>query len=168
MPCGTVVPMANKPGVMIYFETAKAVKGLDYETKGSLFDAIMEYAEDGVCPEFDGVLSAVWPFIAHNIDRDSARYEELVEQKRRAGKASAAKRQALVDDRQQALTGVDGCQQIQPTTSSTPTPTTTATTAGALTTGVENTPAPYGLYENVFLTPAEHETLTADIPEVSL
>lgn len=164
--------MANKPGVMIYFETAKAVKGLDFETKGRLFDAIMEYAEDGVIPDFDGVLSAVWPFISHSIDRDSVRYDELVEKKRKAGKASAAKRQALADKRQQVSTGVDECQQIQPTSTPTPTatPTTTptATTAGVLTTGVENTPAraAYGLYENVFLTQAEHEALTAEIPEV--
>ena len=78
--------MANKPGVMIYFETAKAIKGLDYETKGRLFEAIMEYAENGVIPEFDGVLAAVWPFIADKIDRDSTKYEGIRQTRAEAGR----------------------------------------------------------------------------------
>lgn len=76
----------GKPGVMIYFETAKAIKGLDYETKGRLFEAIMEYAEFGASPVFDGVLSAVWPFVADKIDRDSARYEEIRQARVEAGR----------------------------------------------------------------------------------
>lgn len=82
----------EKPGVMIYFETAKAVKGLDYETKGRLFEAIMEYAEFGVVPEFDGVLSVVWPFVVDKIDRDNARYEHKRERNRINGLISNFKR----------------------------------------------------------------------------
>lgn len=74
----------SKPGVMIYFETAKALKALDYETKGRLFEAIMDYAEDGVVPSFDGVLAAVWPFVAEKIERDSERYDNVVIQRKRA------------------------------------------------------------------------------------
>ena len=76
--------MAKKPGVMIYFETGKAIKGLDYETKGRLFEAIMEYAENGTVPTMDGVLSAVWPFIANSIDRDAMSYEKTVSKRKRA------------------------------------------------------------------------------------
>lgn len=78
---------------MIYFETARAVKGLDYETKGRLFEAIMEYAEFGVVPELDGVLAVVWPFVADKVDRDSSKYEEIraarAEAGRKGGKARA-------------------------------------------------------------------------------
>ena len=76
----------EKPGVMIYFETAKAIKGLDYETKGRLFEAIMEYAEFGIVPEFDGVLSAIWPFVADKVERDSIRYEEIRQAREEAGR----------------------------------------------------------------------------------
>ena len=164
--------MAKKPGVMIYFETGQAIKGLDYEQKGRLFEAIMEYAEHGTVPPLDGILTAVWPFVATSIDRDSARYEELVEKKRKAGQASAAKRQAHADNSQQVSTGVDGCQQIQPTTTSTPTPTSTpastptATPAGASSPGVKNTPRAYGLYWNVMLTDDEYMDLQAEIPNL--
>ena len=75
---------SNKPGVMIYFETGKAIKGLDYETKGRLFEAIMDYAEHGTVPAFDGILAAVWPFIANGIDRDSEKYAETVNKRKRA------------------------------------------------------------------------------------
>lgn len=160
--------MAKKPGVMIYFETGAAIKGLDHETKGRLFDAIMEYGEHGTVPPMDGILAAVWPFVANSIDRDSARYEELVEKKRKAGQASAAKRQANADNSQQVSTGVDECQQIQPTPTptSTPTPTPTATPARTTASGVENTPRAYGLYWNVMLTDDEYVELQAEIPNL--
>ena len=76
--------MAKKPGVMIYFETGQSIKGLDYETKGRLFEAIMEYAEFGTVPPMDGVLAAVWPFIASKIDRDAKSYEKTVTGRKRA------------------------------------------------------------------------------------
>lgn len=78
---------AKKPGVMIYFETGQAIKGLDYETKGRLFEAIMEYAEFGTVPPMDGVLAAVWPFIASKIDRDAKSYEKTVTGRKRAAYA---------------------------------------------------------------------------------
>lgn len=174
--------MANKPGVMIYFETAKAVKGLDFETKGRLFDAIMEYAEDGVIPAFDGVLSAVWPFIADKIDRDTMRYTDVVTKRKRAQYVrwwnEHAKKNDLNPDDEQLRerwidiqmysndTNVSDVIQMIPTITGTTTGTTSGTAAGALTACGSSPRAPYGLYENVFLTPAEHEALTADIPEV--
>ena len=78
---------AKKPGVMIYFETGQAIKGLDYETKGRLFEAIMEYAEHGTVPPMDGVLVAVWPFISSKIDRDAESYDKTVTKRKRAAYA---------------------------------------------------------------------------------
>ena len=173
--------MAKKPGVMIYFETGQSIKGLDYETKGRLFEAIMEYGEHGTVPPMDGILAAVWPFIANSIDRDSAKYEELVEKRRKAGQASAAKKQALADNGQHVPTSVDTSQHmltsantgqhIQPTTTptptstSTPTSTPTATPARASTSG-DDTPRAYGLYWNVMLTDDEYLELQAEIPNL--
>lgn len=53
----------GKPGVMIYFETARAIKRCSYEEKGRLFDAILEYAEFGVVPELPPPLDMAWAFI---------------------------------------------------------------------------------------------------------
>ena len=176
--------MANdKPGVMIYFETARAVKGLDYETKGRLFDAIMEYAEDGVVPAFDGVLSAVWPFIAEKIDRDSVRYTDIVNKRTRAQYVrwwnEHAKKNGIDPDnellREQWIdkqmntknTNVSGVIQTIPTTTTTATATatSTATTAGASTAGAGNSPTrAYGCCKNVFLTEDEFAELCTDIP----
>lgn len=174
--------MAKKPGVMIYFETGQAIKGLDYETKGRLFEAIMEYAEFGTIPPMDGILAAVWPFVANSIDRDAARYEELVEKRRKAGQASAAKKQAVADNGQQSSTSVGTSQHVlanvntgqhiqptptpTPTSTTTPTSTPTATPARATTSGVENSPRAYGLYWNVVLTDDEYLELQAEIPNL--
>ena len=138
--------MTKKPGVMIYFETGRAIKGLDYALKGQLFEAILDYAETGTIPELDGILSAVWPFVSASIDRDTARYEGIREQNRIKGQTSYFKRvyapahgldpedkaalaaylaeqmPATVNNGQQQSTTVDLCQPIQPTTTPTPAP----------------------------------------------
>lgn len=77
----------NKPGVMIYFETGKAIKKLNHEQKGRLFEAIMDYAEFGIEPDLDDGLALAWPFIANAIDRDSKSYAKTVVGRKRAGYA---------------------------------------------------------------------------------
>ena len=140
--------VSSKPGVMIYFETGKAIKGLDYETKGRLFEAIMEYAEFGVVPEFDGVLSAVWPFVADKIDRDSARYEEIRQTRSEAGRkgglASASKRKKTEANEAFACFG----KQIKPTATATTAATATAT-ATTTTDATATTDATEGIRDNV-------------------
>lgn len=148
--------MAERPGVLVYFETGKAIKGLDYETKGRLFEAILEYAEMGITPNFDGVLSAIWPFIADKIDRDSVRYADIREKNRIKGLVSNFKRNyapahgidsedkealakylaeqtpATVNNGRQQSTTVDLCQPIQPTTATAETATAAATAAATI------------------------------------
>ena len=135
--------MGNKgrPGVMIYFETARAIKRCSYEEKGRLFDAILEYAEFGVVPELPPPLDMVWAFIVDKIDRDSARYADIQEKNRMKGiisdfkrnyapthgidpenKAALAeyiKRRTQADNGQPLLTVADSGQPIQPTTAGT-------------------------------------------------
>ena len=114
---------------MIYFETARAVKGLDYETKGRLFEAIMEYAEFGVVPELDGVLAVVWPFVADKVDRDSNKYEEIraarAEAGRKGGKARAENMKQSQANEANA-TFDKQIKQIKPSASTTTPPTATA------------------------------------------
>lgn len=148
--------MTKKPGVMIYFETAQSLKALDYEQKGRLFEAIMEYAEHGTVPPLDGILTAVWPFLANSIDRDAKSYAKTVMGRKRAGYAKwwpdfAAENGLDVNDKaakerwidqqianeanasdamQMDAKDANACfaMQTMPTTTSTPTPTPAPTT----------------------------------------
>lgn len=174
--------MANKPGVMIYFETGKAIKGLDYETKGRLFEAIMDYAENGVIPDFEGVLSAVWPFIANGIDRDASRYADIITRRQRAAYSKwwkeYAKKNGIDPENEEAkerwidmqinakdANAYDALQKM-PTTTPTPTLTPTSTPAGASTAGAASDCKPYGYYKNVFLTVEEYNSLQRDLKDI--
>lgn len=176
----------GKPGVMIYFETGRAVKWLDYESKGRLFEAIMEYAEDGVIPAFEGALAMAWAFVVDKIDRDTIKYAETVNKRKRAAYAKwweeYAKENGLDPnnklarerwiDMQMDANASDAMQNVQEmptvteTQSETPSVTETETRAG---TGGKNTPAPmaFGIYSNVLLSREEHEALLADLPEAN-
>ena len=160
----------GKPGVMIYFETAKAIKSLDNETVGQLFKAIMEYAEDGVIPEFEGVLAAVWPFISHNIDKDSERYERIREIRAAAGRKGGKARASNDKQNQANEANASFDKQIKPTSTSTSTPTSASvsTSASDTTTKREGKPTTtrhkYGEYSNVLLTDEELSKLKAEFP----
>lgn len=68
--------MGNKgrPGVMLYFDVRPCIKRLTTEEKGQLFEAILDYGELGVFPEFEGMLGIAWDFISPRLDRDSEAY----------------------------------------------------------------------------------------------
>ena len=46
----------SKPGVVVYFDIRPCIARLSLSEKGQLFDAILDYAENGVEPEIDGGL----------------------------------------------------------------------------------------------------------------
>jgi len=71
-----VEKMENKPGVMLYYETLQAITELDAEDAKVILSAILCYSRDGVTPELQGHLAAIWHLIHHGIDRDGKRYEE--------------------------------------------------------------------------------------------
>ena len=45
--------MTQRPGVMLYFDIAPAIKRLSAEESGLLLRAILDYAEQGVAPDFE-------------------------------------------------------------------------------------------------------------------
>lgn len=69
---------------MLYFSIRPALKRLSAEQKGQLFDAILDYGEGGVLPDFDGVLGVCWDFIQPMIDRDAESYREKCDKARKA------------------------------------------------------------------------------------
>ena len=127
-----------KPGVMFYFDIRPCLKRLSTEEKGLLFEAILDYAEHGEEPDFDGVVGVAWDFIKPGIDRDSDRYGNQVLQKQYAAYVREAKKKGLTPlsfDDWKAVPDIERCRLISadneryPTTTTTSTPSTTPTTA---------------------------------------
>ncbi len=79
------------PGVMLYFDVRKCLKRFSIEDKGMLFEAILDYAELGVLPDFDGALGVAWDFIQPKIDRDREAYEKRSERGAKAAKSRWSK-----------------------------------------------------------------------------
>lgn len=85
--------MAERPGVMLYFDIEPGLKMLDDPQRGQLLTAIMEYAHFSVVPDFsDPLLSMAWSFVKTSIDRDGERYEKAVTKKKISGITSDFKR----------------------------------------------------------------------------
>ena len=153
-----------KPGVMIYFDIRKALDFLTDQQKGKLFQAILEYAERGIAPQFDGVLAMAWAFVQPQIDRDGERYSGKVEKSKYAVYVREAKKKG--DDpitfdewhcNQQSFDNneISDDNRGYPTT----TPTTTTTTDKD-----KNIRHKYGEYNNVLLSDEELEKLKQEIP----
>lgn len=80
------------PGVMLYFEIRKPLARLSQKEKGDFLDAILDYAQYGIIPDFDGMMGMAWDFISDKIDMDTERYTQRMKQKSYAGYRSACKR----------------------------------------------------------------------------
>lgn len=115
----------EKPGVMLYWEMFDVLESLLDGQAKIMLQAIRGYSQYGEAPDFNGdtMLSTLWKLVKPKIDADSIRYEKIIEQKRQAGKASAAKRLANANGCQRPLAYADVCQHIQPTATSTATTT---------------------------------------------
>ena len=158
-----------KPGVMLYFDVRPCLKRLSAEEKGLLFDAILEYGENGTNPGFDGMIGIAWDFIQLSIDRDSDRYDHQVSQKRYATYVREAKRKGVESVSFETWISLDdtirhhlisGDVERYPTT--TPTPTTTATAKNKA--DKPPTRHKYGSYKNVLFTDEEYAKLQAEYP----
>jgi len=66
----------EQPGIMMYFENWRALEDLDYEKKGMLMEALVDYVEYGVMTDLPRELRIVWPFFKNTADRDMNRYRE--------------------------------------------------------------------------------------------
>ena len=80
--------MGKQPGVMLYFDLRNSLARLSYEEKGRILEAVLDYGQYGVVPEFDGMLGLAWDFISPRVDHDKTRYEEV---SRRRSEAAASR-----------------------------------------------------------------------------
>ena len=74
---------------LLYTENAEQLEMLTDEQAGALFKAIMAYQTGKPLPELDGMTAIVFSVIRQKLDRDAAKYEEVCEKRREAGKKKA-------------------------------------------------------------------------------
>lgn len=87
---------SGRPGVMIYFDTRKALSRLSLEQKGVLFDAILDFAEFGTEPELDDLTGMCFDFIRPKIEWDAKKYTETVWKRKYAAYVREANRSGEV------------------------------------------------------------------------
>ena len=73
-----------RPGIMVYFDMLGPIKVLPDADKGRLFVAMLEYGQNGIEPQFDGMLALAWEFVKPKLDRDDETYENAKIQRRYA------------------------------------------------------------------------------------
>lgn len=109
--------MGKRPGVMLYFDVRPSLRRLSDEEKGRLFEAILDYGENGVIPAFEDRLGVAWDFIQPKIDADSQRYQKITGSRRDAAYAR------WHPEKVQKYANADfAMQTIPPTSTSTSTP----------------------------------------------
>ena len=121
----------QKPGVMLYFELRPSLRRLSSRERLALYDAIMDYGEWGVVPDFTGKL-----------DRDDDNYARKSQVRRYAVYIRESKKDGVLPlPYEQWLASLPETSQPEtsndtnryPTTTTTATSTTTATTTAAST-----------------------------------
>ena len=82
-----------RPSVMVYFDAVRpALSRLDNEQCGSLFRAILDYAEYGAVSDLEPMTGMVFDLLRPKIDRDAEKYEESREQRQHAVYVREARR----------------------------------------------------------------------------
>lgn len=146
--------MSQRPGVMLFFDVRPALKRLTVEERGRLFEAILDYGELGLLPEFEGGLGIVWDFIHPRIDQDAARYADRVLKNKYSVYTREAKKAGVQPvefeiwrtDPDSFYRAISSDANRYPTTA--PTPTTTATPTSE-TTSTANSAADMGVEDEI-------------------
>ena len=135
---------------MLFFDVRPALKRLTVEERGRLFEAILDYGELGILPEFEGGLGIVWDFIQPRIDQDAARYADRVLKNKYSVYTREAKKAGVQPvefeiwrtDPDTFYRAISSDANRYPTTTTAPTPAstteTTSTANSAADMGVEN------------------------------
>ena len=111
--------MGSQPGVMLYFDVRPCLSRLNDCEKGQLFEAILDYSEHGIVPDFDDKLGVAWDFLKPRLDRDSERYAEKTLKSAYAAFVRELKkhdRPAITFEQRTAMSDIERCQMITPDT----------------------------------------------------
>ena len=109
----------NKPGVMIYFNMRPS-RRFSAAKRAMLYDAMLDYAETGIEPDFQGAMAIAWETIVPILARDQAKYEETCRKRSQAAmlggiatrEAAMRRREALAES--QYLPNGLNCSQAEP------------------------------------------------------
>lgn len=77
---------------IFYKEWKDAIADLPNDVRLEIYEAIIEYGTSGKIPALKPIANVAFNFIKTGIDRNSERYNEVVESRRKAGKISAERR----------------------------------------------------------------------------
>ena len=144
-----------KPGMMVYFDMMGPVSKLPDEEKGRLFWAMLEYAKEGILPQFEGLaLSLAWEFVKPKLDADAEAYNKTVLKRQYATFCRDCKKHGQPEITFEEWLDTVKHQMISNdikrypttttnTTTTTKTTTTTATAANATTLAAANTDIDY-------------------------
>ena len=83
--------MAERPGFMIYFDTAPAFERLDDADAGRLIKALLSYSSMGELLPLDGMASLAFDLIRPKLDRDAEKYVEKIQKRKYAGYSKACR-----------------------------------------------------------------------------
>lgn len=157
--------MVERPGIVVYFDVMGPMEKLDNSAKGELIWAMLNYAKNGVEPEFDSLpLVLAWEFVKPKIDKDYREYVRSVQRRQFATACRERKKRGEPDitfDEWLRSMVINGHQWYPTTTTSatTSTSTSTSTTTAATECG--------GTDSVVFLSDDQVEDLRAKMGEAA-
>ena len=84
--------MKQRPFFPLFFRNRLKLQYLTIEQRGELFTALYDYAEDGMYPNFDGVLGMAFEVFRDDIDSSLEHYRKRSEQNKLNGQKGAEAR----------------------------------------------------------------------------
>ena len=84
--------MNEKQSFVLYYDIREPLSLLNDSERGRLFSAILNYAEYGELPDFDGAAQMAFAFIRKALDRDAEKWESKREKRVEAGRLGGLKR----------------------------------------------------------------------------
>ena len=133
-----------RPGIMLYFDILEPIRVLPDSDKGRLLVAMLEYGQDGIVPDFDGMLALAWGFVRPKIDRDKEAYDKQIQQKQYASFSREIKKKGLQPvpfEEWKSLSAIERDRLISADIERYPTTTTTATASATATETPSTTPS---------------------------
>jgi len=82
----------EKQSFVLYYDIREPLSLLNDSERGRLFSAILNYAEYGEMPDFDGAAQMAFAFIRKALDRDAEKWESKREKRVEAGRLGGLKR----------------------------------------------------------------------------
>ena len=108
--------MKKPKAVYLYLDNFKHLKKMSAEDIGQLMIALMDYAEDGVMPDFSEnmTLDVLFGMMSEQIDRDFEKYAQTCETRSKAAKTAAQARWHKNKDKCETHTDAyNGCVKCQ-------------------------------------------------------